>query len=70
MVNRCERSINVATQNKPKMLTGLSQHGTVAGRGAELSPLVDTRAPPADRADLPHPVIDAEHGKPIVLPSG
>ena len=34
MVNTCELSINVVTSNKPKMLTGLSQKGTVAGTGS------------------------------------
>ena len=31
MVNTCELSINVVMSDKPKMLTGLSQKGTVAG---------------------------------------
>ena len=31
MVNTGERSINVVKGDKPKMLTGLSQKGTVAG---------------------------------------
>ena len=29
MVNRCELLINAVTTNKPKMLTGLTQNGTV-----------------------------------------
>jgi len=31
MVNPGERSINIVTDNKPKVLRGLSQKGTVAG---------------------------------------
>jgi hypothetical protein len=31
MANTCERSINIVTDNKPKMLIGLSQKGNVAG---------------------------------------
>jgi hypothetical protein len=31
MANTCERSINIVTDNKPKMLKGLSQTGNVAG---------------------------------------
>ena len=33
MVNTCELSINVVKSHKPKMLTGLSQKGTVVGTG-------------------------------------
>jgi hypothetical protein len=31
MANPGERSINIVTENKPKVLAGLSQNGTVAG---------------------------------------
>jgi len=31
MANPGERSINIVTENKPKVLEGLSQKGTVAG---------------------------------------
>jgi hypothetical protein len=31
MVSRCERSINTVRSNKPKMLTGLRQHGNAVG---------------------------------------
>jgi hypothetical protein len=31
MENTCERLINIVTDNKPKMLEGLSQNGNVAG---------------------------------------
>ena len=31
MANTCERSINIVSQNKPKVLLGLSQSGNVAG---------------------------------------
>jgi hypothetical protein len=31
MANICERSINIVSQNKPKVLEGLSQNGNVAG---------------------------------------
>jgi len=31
MANTCERSINIVSQNKPKVLLGLSQTGNVAG---------------------------------------
>jgi len=43
MVNACELPINAVIQNKPKMLTGLSQNGTVAGTGALLSPVTNTK---------------------------
>jgi hypothetical protein len=41
MVNTCELSINVVKSDKPKMLTGLGQNGTVAGIGAHQSPVMD-----------------------------
>jgi hypothetical protein len=31
MANTCECLINIVTDNKPKALAGLSQHGNVAG---------------------------------------
>ena len=43
MVNTRERLLNVVTQSKPKMLTGLSQNGTVAGRGFLHGSLVDSQ---------------------------
>jgi hypothetical protein len=43
MVNTCELSINAVIRNKPKMLTGLGQKGTVAGTGSEGSPVMDTQ---------------------------
>ena len=41
MVNTCELLINVVTSDKPKMLRGLSQKGTVAGTGSCLYPVMD-----------------------------
>ena len=41
MVSICERLINVVKWNKPKMLSGLSQKGTVAGRRYHFASLVD-----------------------------
>ena len=41
MVSTCERLINAVKWNKPKMLRGLSQKGTVAGRGYHFASLVD-----------------------------
>ena len=43
MVSICERLINVVKWNKPKMLSGLSQKGTVAGRRYHFASLVDTQ---------------------------
>jgi len=42
-VSICERSFTVVTRNKPKMLYGLSQNGTVVGAGARHSPAVNTQ---------------------------
>jgi hypothetical protein len=38
MANPGERSINIVTENKPKVLEGLGQKGTVAG--TRISPLL------------------------------
>ena len=42
MVNTGELLLNVVTSDKPKMLTGLSQNGTVAGTGSCFYPVMDT----------------------------
>jgi hypothetical protein len=41
MVNKRELSINVVKSDKPKMLTGLGQNGTVAGTGSRQYPVMD-----------------------------
>ena len=46
----------------------LEPKGTVAGRSTGGISLVDIQRSPADRADLTHSVIYAEHGKPDALP--
>ena len=43
MVNTCALSINVVRRDKPKMLRGLSQNGTVAGTGSCHYPAMDTQ---------------------------
>jgi hypothetical protein len=43
MVNKRELSINVVKSDKPKMLTGLGQNGTVAGTGSRQYPVMDTQ---------------------------
>jgi hypothetical protein len=43
MVNICERSLTVVSQNKPKMLRGLRQNGTVVGTEAAHSSVMDTQ---------------------------
>ena len=42
MVHTRKLSINVVKSDKPKVLTGLSQNGTVAGTGVRQSPVMDT----------------------------
>jgi hypothetical protein len=42
-VNTCELSINAVKSNKPKMLTGLSQKGTVVGTGFCQYPAMDIK---------------------------
>ncbi len=43
MVNPGERVINVVNRDKPNILIGLSQNGTVAGVGSATYPTVDTQ---------------------------
>jgi hypothetical protein len=43
MVNTCALLINVVKSDKPKMLTGLSQKGTVVGTGSCQYPVMDTQ---------------------------
>jgi hypothetical protein len=51
------------------MLTGLNQKVRGQVQGPQRSPAADD-APPAQRHDLTRRGIDAEHGKPVVLPPG
>jgi hypothetical protein len=70
MANPGERSINIVTENKPKVLEGLSQNGTVAGTRT-LPFLVMGTTLPVDRARLTHSyVTETEHGNPVYLPRG
>src|SRR5262245_22158804 len=68
MVNTSERLLNVVIDDKPKALRGLNQKGSSPAE--EVVGLFSWPAVlPAERADLPHAGIEAEHGKPIVLPT-
>jgi len=65
MVNTCELLINAVRTNKPKMLTGLSQKA--CGLVEEFPFLFSqTLRPPANRQDLPHPVVQTWN---VVSPS-
>ena len=67
-VNTDERLINVVIDSKPKALAGLDQK--VCSLGEEVVRLFSwPHALPAERADLPHAGTEAEHGKPVVLPT-
>jgi hypothetical protein len=68
MANTRELSINAVTQNKPKVLRGLSQKGTVEGTGAEISPVMGNNTTGGKREPNPSLANRTEHGKPIVLP--
>ena len=67
MVNRCELSINVVIQDKPKVLRGLSQNGTVAGTGFHTYPVMDTSRYRRTEGTSPIRVNLAERGKPVAL---
>ena len=65
MVNTCERLINVVTSDKPKMLTGLSQNGTIAGTGSCFYPVMDTGRYRRIESTSPVTVNLVERGKPV-----
>jgi hypothetical protein len=67
MVNRCERSINVVTRGKPKMLRGLGQKGTGAGTGSCHYPVMDSQRSRRTESTSPIRVNLAERGKPVSL---
>src|SRR6266446_2083978 len=66
-VNRRERSINVVKRNKTKMLTGLSQKGTVAGTGVHPSPVMDIERYRQKESTSPMLVNLVERGKPVLF---
>ena len=68
-VNRCELSINVVTKERAKDADRLYPTGKWPGTAVAFSAVMDD-GPPAEREDLPHPVIQTEHGKPVILPGG
>ena len=67
MVNTCELSINVVKSDKPKMLTGLSQNGTVAGIGSRQYPIMDTQRYRRTESTSPVLVNLVERGKPVLF---
>jgi hypothetical protein len=68
MVHTCECLLNVVIDGKPKALRGLGQK--VSSPGEELVCLFSwPHALSAARADLTHSGTEAEHGKPVALPS-
>ena len=69
-VNPGERSINIVTENKPKVLPGLSQKGTVAGTRIPPLLVMDTNATGGQSAPTPFVVTETAHGNPVRLPGG
>ena len=68
MANPGERSINIVTENKPKVLTGLSQKGTVAGTRTPLFLVMGLNATGGQSSPTPFIVTETEHGNPVHLP--
>ena len=67
MANPGERSINIVTDNKPKVLPGLSQKGTGAGTGSQTYPVMDSQRFRRTESTSPILVNLAERGKPVSL---
>ncbi len=65
MVHTRELSINVVKSDKPKMLRGLGQNGTVAGTGSCLYPVMDTGRYRRIESTSPVTVNLVERGKPV-----
>jgi hypothetical protein len=70
MANLGERSINIVRENKPKVLLGLSQKGTVAGTRIPPLLVMDMNATGGQSAPTPFVVTETEHGNPVRLPEG
>jgi hypothetical protein len=68
-VNPGELLINVVKIERAKDAERLYPKGMWPSTGASFSPVMDD-APPAEREDLTHPVMQTEHGKPVILPPG
>ena len=70
MANPGERSINIVRENKPKVLEGLGQKGTVAG--TMILPFLDmgSNATGGQSAPTPFAVTETAHGNPVCLPQG
>jgi hypothetical protein len=67
MVNIGELLVNVVIQDKPKVLRGLSQKGTVAGTGFRPYPVMDTQRYRRTESTSPIRVNLGERGKPVSL---
>src|SRR4030095_13912857 len=65
-----ERLINIVTENKPKVLAGLGQKGTVAGTRMFPFLVMGRNASGGQRAPPPCVVTETEHGNPVRLPQG
>src|SRR5438132_10672815 len=70
MANPGERSINIVTDTKPKVLAGLSQKGTVAGTRTLPFLVMGSHATGGESAPHPFVVTETEHGNPVRLPQG
>jgi hypothetical protein len=70
MANPGERSINIVIENKPKVLEGLGQKGTVAGTRILPFLVMGSNATGGQSAPTPFAVTETEHGNPVRLPPG
>jgi hypothetical protein len=70
MANPGERSINIVRENKPKVLAGLGQKGTVAGTRILPFLVMGSNATGGQSAPTPFVVTETEHGNPVRLPQG
>ena len=68
MANPGERSINIVRENKPKVLQGLGQKGTVVGTRTSPLLVMGSNATGGQSAPPPFVVTETEHGNPVRLP--
>jgi len=68
MANPGERSINIVKENKPKVLAGLGQKGTVVGTRTFPFLVMGSNATGGQSAPTPFVITEAEHGNPVRCP--
>lgn len=70
MANKSELLLNVVRKEQAKGADRLEPKGKMVGTGAESSPVADKTHHRRMKQSLTHSGINAERGKPVILPHG